>query len=207
MEWNSFGDIIENVFTLAGGAAGIFVFVVGVAQASGKKWVDHWFEKKNKKYQQELDDKSKLIQSQLDTKLALLQIKEQQLGSVRMSAISETYEAMGKLTTEAQRLFAFFKSVNQEPDEVIYKNLCEHGNIFIAIWNKNKLYFPKDISDAIYEMNKNLHVNASMYFMLKSDNSDKQYEYVTEMNNYLPKTIEHIEKRFREVIGVETTKE
>ena len=145
MEWNSFGDVIENIFTLAGGAAGIFAVIVGGAQLCGKKWIDYWFEKRNKKYQKEIDKdiekyKSELkakndeIQNIVNTKLELLKIEYGVLYTKRLDVIKDMHERL--------LIFHDFESIKKDKTTI---------DVFLVYFNHNKIFLPKTLADIIFQ--------------------------------------------------------
>lgn len=107
MYWCAIWDFVVEyggkALNVLGGLSGLFLLVVGGAQLCGKKWLDSWFEKKNKdyqkeidkeveKYKSELDAKNREIQNHLDLKLELLRVEYGTLYSKRLEAIRRTHK-------------------------------------------------------------------------------------------------------------------
>ena len=236
MEWNSFGDWIENIFTLAGGAAGIFAVIVSIAQASGKKVVDYWFEKRNKKYQKEidkeiekykseLDEKNREIQNQLDTKLELIRIEYGTLYQKRIKAIEDIYSWLfifQNLTNEYPN-----RSYSSSGDEYEYEEDSRFISDIImvskqgcSLIGKNLIYFSDGDSGKLNELKTkvSLFINEyNEYSTCGNESVDNAY-YPADPTDFLCRNKKHLKSNdiddlvrnilslFRELIGIKEGK-
>ena len=71
---NNLGIFLEWVSIIGGSIAGLLTIVLSIAKLLGKNLIDEWFERRNKKYQVQLDKELAEYKSKLDSRLEILKI-------------------------------------------------------------------------------------------------------------------------------------
>lgn len=165
MEWSAIWSYIVEYggkfLTLLGGVAGLATLIIAVAQFMGKKWIEGWFERKNRdyqhkldsklrKYESDLDVKNRTIQNQLDTQLEVLRIKYGNLHTQRLQVIETIHIDLLKL----EDVFGILKIAAPKNDlsekhkqKVLY--LQDNYPKFIDYFNTKKIFLSKNLSYAI----------------------------------------------------------
>ncbi|MFR9546206.1 MAG: hypothetical protein SNJ29_11605 [Rikenellaceae bacterium] len=220
--WNWVKDAIVEVFKYLGGAAALAALLSLVFRQVVSKTIDSWFEKKNKKYQKDidkelkdyqtqLDDKSKEVQHKLDTQLEVLKIRLTPLQEKRLHAIQDVYDELVLFHDAILRYVSIIKQQEWGSDQKIWSEVCNHGNELTSIWSHNKLFFTKEIATDMELLIKGSYYKLSEYNHAQSQatqtNGNREWEQVntlgSEVETGVMSLMDKIETNFRTILGVE----
>ena len=115
--------IIEWISIIGGSLAGFFAIVLSVAKLFGKNLINEWFERRNKKYQVQLDKELAEYKSKLDSRLEILKISYGNVFSERVTIFKEACVRMQETEKLCRRL-ASYKNYNCK-DNVDFEKPCK----------------------------------------------------------------------------------
>lgn len=131
--------VFEWISVAVGGVTGIFIVVLSIAKLFGKNLIDEWFERRNKKYQVQLDKELAEYKSKLDSKLEILKISYGNVFSERMTIFKEACVRMQETEKLCNRL-ASYKNYDCK-DNVNFEKPCKSECPNDCIVNYTKVVF------------------------------------------------------------------
>lgn len=114
---------LEWVSIIGGSIAGLFTIVLSFAKLCGKNLIDEWFERRNKKYQAQLDKELAEYKSKLDSRLEILKISYGNVFSERVAIFKEACVKMQETEKFCKRL-ASYKNYDCK-DNVDFEKPCK----------------------------------------------------------------------------------
>lgn len=114
---------LEWVSIIGGSIAGLLTIVLSFAKLCGKNLIEEWFERRNKKYQVQLDKELAEYKSKLDSRLEILKISYGNVFSERVTIFKEACVRMQETEKLCRRL-ASYKNYNCK-DNVDFEKPCK----------------------------------------------------------------------------------
>lgn len=152
---NNLGMILEWISIIGGSIAGLFTIVLSFAKLCGKNLIDEWFERRNKKYQAQLDKELAEYKSKLDSRLEILKISYGNVFSERVAIFKEACVKMQETEKFCKRL-ASYKNYDCK-DNVDFEKPCKSECPNECIVNYAKIVFEMKnyLAETIYWFESN----------------------------------------------------
>lgn len=136
---NNLGMFLEWISIIGGSISVLITIVLSIAKLLGKNLIDEWFERRNKKYQVQLDKELAEYKSKLDSKLEILKISYGNVFSERMVIFKEACVRMQETEKLCNRL-ASYKNYDCK-DNVNFEKPCKSECPNECIVNYTKVVF------------------------------------------------------------------
>ena len=216
----AFIDLSDSLFQFALGAGLITWLIKAIGNQHFKKELEvhkHQLNLRSQDYQSELKkdlQKHELELKYIGNKANLLLIKQANVLEELYEKIILTNNAIKRMIPKGKIGYETY-TIKEQEDENIKKVLKEFQEL-LEYFQRHKIYFEKDITDQIANLNDSFKTVISEYMSYNRINpsirnwSDKQIENfeltwntsISEFDNKTPIILEHIEIRFRDFLGV-----